>query len=394
MKEPKCKRCGGTHEIECEICHGTGKTKDAEGCWKCNNTGKVECDHCHGTGKNYIQCPTCHGDGEVGSSNDGLRTCPACGGRGYRNGRECECCHSTGEVPYSGVTMHKCSRCGGSGRIQDPSGDECWSCKGTGKVDCSYCNGTGEEVCYHCDGKGTLPCPVCEKRERLAREFRVVLLLSALVVVGVPFVLGELNFREYLVSAFRPSIETGIVAFLLVGYIRYFFGVVYRTCNRTYINGRIVFALIGTLSAIALVQGVYAKVPQVEQFLLPAKDWFSGIPSTEWSYIAGVCALKVCIIAAARKWGWNFGKWNWEFRVEKGLIVILAIVALAFAIWPVHLPDGMALKDVCEQALPYVALPVRFIGLAVCWTVNILLWATGFVGGIVVSLVMWIISIF
>ena len=103
--------------------------------------------------------------------------------------------------------MHKCSRCGGSGRIQDPSGDECWSCKGTGKVDCSYCNGTGEEVCYHCDGKGTLPCPVCEKRERLAREFRewikwdyygVVLLLSALVVVGVPFVLGELNFREYL----------------------------------------------------------------------------------------------------------------------------------------------------------------------------------------------------
>lgn len=400
MSMLKCRKCGGTHEIKCEVCNGTGKKPDAEGCWKCNNTGKVECDHCHGTGDNYIQCPTCRGDGEVGSSNDGLRTCPACGGRGYRNGRECECCHSTGEVPYFGVTMHKCSRCNGTGKILDPSGDKCWWCKGTGKVDCSYCNGTGVESCHHCEGKGTQPCPDCEKRGKKSetrREFLkwdfygVVLLLSVSVVVWMPVVLGELNFREYLTSAFRPSLVTGIVAFLLAGYIRHFFGVVFHNSytNKLCINDRIIFELIGVLSVIAIVQGVYAKVPQVEQFLLPATDWLSGIPSTEWSYIAGVCALKVSIISLSKKWGWD-----WGFLIEKGLIVLLALLALVFAIWPIHLPDGMALKGVCEQALPYVALPVRFIGLAVCWTVNIILWATGFIGGIVVSLVMWVISLF
>ena len=184
---------------------------------------------------------------------------------------------------------------------------------------------------------------------------------------------------------------TGIVAFLLAGYIRHFFGVVFHNSytNKLCINDRIIFELIGVLSVIAIVQGVYAKVPQVEQFLLPATDWLSGIPSTEWSYIAGVCALKVSIISLSKKWGWD-----WGFLIEKGLIVLLALLALVFAIWPIHLPDGMALKGVCEQALPYVALPVRFIGLAVCWTVNIILWATGFIGGIVVSLVMWVISLF
>ena len=217
-----------------------------------------------------------------------------------------------------------------------------------------------------------------------------MLLLSALVVVGVPFVLGELNVMEYLTDISRPPIVAGIVAFLLAGYVRHFFGVVYcnnLTRNMPRINDRIVFEIIGMLSAIAIVQGVYAKVPQVEQFLLPAKDWFAGISSTEWSYIAGVCALKALIIWASRKW-------EWKFAVEKSAILLLAAVTLAFAIWPSHLPDGMALKGVFEQALPFVALPVRFIGLAVYWPVNILLWATGFVGGLVVSLVMWIISIF
>lgn len=220
-----------------------------------------------------------------------------------------------------------------------------------------------------------------------------MLLLSALVVAVVPFFFGELNFKGYLTSAFRPSVVTGIVAFLLAGYVTHFYGVVYCnnfTHNLPRINDRIFFELIGVLSAIAIVQGVYAKVPQVEQLLLPAKDWFAGISRTEWSYIAGICALKVCIISIPRKLCW---KWDRRFVVEQGfgleqgVIVLLAVFALACAIWPVHLPDGMALKGVCEQALPFVAFPVQFIGLVVYWLVNILLWATGFVGGMFVSLI-------
>ena len=188
--------------------------------------------------------------------------------------------------------------------------------------------------------------------------------------------------------------------FLLAGYVRHFFRVVYcnnLTRDMPRINDRIVFEIIGILSAIAIVQGVYAKVPQVEQFLLPAKDWFAGISSTEWSYIAGICALKVCIISIPRKLCWN---WDWRFEVmqgfsrEQGVIVLLAAVALAFAIWPSHLPDGMALKSGMDQVLPYVALPIRFLGHAVYWPVCIALWALGFAGRMAVSLVLWIISLF
>ena len=229
--------------------------------------------------------------------------------------------------------------------------------------------------------------------------YGAVLLLSTLVVVGVPFVFGELNFREYLTSVFSPSIMTGIVAFLLVGYILYFFGAVFHNnyTNKLCINDRIFFELIGVLSVIAIVQGVCVKVPQVEQFLLPAKDWFAGISSTEWSYIAGICALKVCIISIPRKLCWNWDRrfvGEQGFGLEQGVIVLLAVFALAFAIWPSHLPDGMALKSGMDQALPYVALPVNFLGQAVYWPLLIILWALGFVGRMAVSLVMWIISLF
>lgn len=240
----------------------------------------------------------------------------------------------------------------------------------------------------------------------MANEFRewikwdyygVSLLTVAIVVALVPFVLGTTSVSEYLAGIVRPSIVAGCVSFMLAGYAYSIVSefTLFNSYSRIrYCNKAVLGILFLIFSVAAIVQGVYAKIPQAEQVLMPAKDWFSGISNMEWSYIAGVCALKVALIASARKWGWNLGKWNWEFRVEKGLIVLLAVFALAFAIWPSHLPDGMALKSGMEQALPYVALPVRFLGLAVYWPVCIALWALGFVGRMAVSLVLWIISLF
>lgn len=226
--------------------------------------------------------------------------------------------------------------------------------------------------------------------------YGAVLLLPALAVVGLPFVLGKSITAEYLSVVFTPSVVTGIAAYLLSGFASaYFYNYVW--CQHSFwvyeyhwtpTNwGRSFLRLLWVLVPLVLVQGLCAKVPQMAQFLQPAKEWFAAISSTEWSYIAGVCALKVAIIWASRKW-------EWKFAVEKGVIVLLAVLALAFAVWPSHLPDGMALKSGMEQALPYVALPVRFLGLAVYWPVWIGLWALGFVGRMAVSLVLWIISLF
>lgn len=42
----KCPQCGGTTDIECRDCKGTGfDFRDASQCENCDGTGKVDCDN-------------------------------------------------------------------------------------------------------------------------------------------------------------------------------------------------------------------------------------------------------------------------------------------------------------------------------------------------------------
>ena len=232
-------------------------------------------------------------------------------------------------------------------------------------------------------------------------------------IAAIPFIMGGKGLSTCFETVVSPALIMGAGAFISIRFLFwYFYSYVWNLVERErrtrayaefdasvktvdhkiWMPGREdnikkLFRLLWVLVPIVLVQGLCAKVPQVAQFMQPLKDWVAAISSTEWSYIAGVCALKALIIWASRKW-------EWKFAVEKSAILLLATVTMAFAIWPSNLPDGMALKNVMDQVLPYVALPVRFLGLAVYWPLLIILWALGFVGRMAVSLVMWIISIF
>ena len=232
-------------------------------------------------------------------------------------------------------------------------------------------------------------------------------------IAAIPFIMGGKGLSTCFETVVSPALIMGAGAFISIRFLFwYFYSYVWDLVERerrtrAYAefdasvktvdhkiwmpgrddNIRKVFRLLWVLVPLVLVQGLCTKVPQVAQFMQPLNDWFAAISSTEWSYIAGVCALKVIIIWASRRW-------EWKFVVEKSAILLLATVTLAFAIWPLHLPDGMALKSGMDQVLPYVALPVRFLGLAVYWPVWIGLWALGFVGRMAVSLVLWIISLF
>lgn len=238
-------------------------------------------------------------------------------------------------------------------------------------------------------------------------------LLVAGAIVAMPFIWSANSVSAYLKNVFSPALITGIGAFLAVRFLTwYFYSYVWdlaelerRTRSWSELGAGVkgydykvwtsgntdnikrCIRLLWVLMPIVVVQGLYAKIPLVASFLAPTREWFAAISSVEWSYIAGVCALKAAII-------WASKKWEWKFAVEKSLIVLLAAFALAFVVWPCHLPEGLAFRSVMEQVLPYVALPVRFLGLAVYWPILIMLWALGFVGRMAVSLVMWIVSLF
>ena len=141
--------------------------------------------------------------------------------------------------------------------------------------------------------------------------------------------------------------------------------------------------LLWVLVPFAIVQMLDANVPQVSQVLQPAKEWFACISNTEWTYIAGICALKVGIIALAR---WR----GWSYVVEKCAVVLLADLSLALLIWPTYLPDGLALKSISAQILSYVSLPVYCVGCAVFWPVWLALVVAGYVCRITGLLVWWI----
>lgn len=277
-----------------------------------------------------------------------------------------------------------------------------------------------EDLTMSCNWNGDLSKIEREYRRRtISRAWlRSDLWLAATLAVSAGMVAVPLAFSgksavEYLTEVFTPALITGIGAFLAVEFLFwYFYSYVWDLVERSRFskswdkfgagvkgydwkiwesgltnNVKRILRLLWLLMPIAVIQGAYANIPQVTSFLAPVSDFFACISSTEWSYIASVCALKVGII-------WASKRWDWKFAVEKGLIIFLAAISLAFVIWPTHLPEGMALKGAMEQALPFVALPVRFIGLAVYWPLCIALWLLGFVGKMAVSLVMWVVSLF
>jgi len=66
-----CKNCGGSSEVECSICEGTGQVLEFYGNPGCGNeeaaseAGKfreIICERCGGEG--IIECPICCGGGE------------------------------------------------------------------------------------------------------------------------------------------------------------------------------------------------------------------------------------------------------------------------------------------------------------------------------------------
>lgn len=45
--DDRCPECGGSHEVECQFCDGTGEVVD-EACWQCEGTGTIHCESCGG----------------------------------------------------------------------------------------------------------------------------------------------------------------------------------------------------------------------------------------------------------------------------------------------------------------------------------------------------------
>lgn len=132
-----CLECNGEKNVTCNACDGNGECTSCEGsgrypCYSCNQSG--ECRHCYGTGEE--DCDDCDGDGWVW---DDCRACNGTGRYTLRNGYDVECrvCHGSGH-------HHK---------------EDCWTCNGTGSVDCHVCDGSGQ--CQKCGGEGTVECRDC-----------------------------------------------------------------------------------------------------------------------------------------------------------------------------------------------------------------------------------------
>lgn len=69
---------------------------------------------------------------------------------------DCPSCHGGGRVDCSNCDNGKveCEDCGGDG--EDLDGNTCDNCEGEGNFECDYCGGSGEEECGRCDGDGTI----------------------------------------------------------------------------------------------------------------------------------------------------------------------------------------------------------------------------------------------
>ena len=94
-----------------------------EDCRDCGGSGEVSCDSCDGSGQE--ECSNCYGEGDV----------------------DCDNCDGTGE-DEEGDT---CGYCDGSGK------ESCKDCSSEGQLDCEYCSGTSYESCDNCNGSGQVP---------------------------------------------------------------------------------------------------------------------------------------------------------------------------------------------------------------------------------------------
>lgn len=133
-----CHSCGGSGEYPCHSCNETGE------CRHCDGTGEEDCDDCDGNGWVWVDCRACNGTGRYTLRNGYDVECRACRGSGHHHKEDCWTCNGTGSVD--------CHVCDGSGK--------CTKCGGEGHVECRACHGTG--ICGKCRGKGTLKCRNCK----------------------------------------------------------------------------------------------------------------------------------------------------------------------------------------------------------------------------------------
>lgn len=239
-----------------------------------------------------------------------------------------------------------------------------------------------------------------QSRSRVKDLHIATILAIAMVVIAWPLYRGNFVLEEFLRTALSRALIIGGAVFLSVEYVVWYFSdYVVRLAERgwksriedSWANRKIrgyshrvwelneegcwkdrFVRLLWVLVPFVVVQMLDANVPHVSQALQPAKEWVACISNTEWTYIAGICALKVGIIAFARRRGWNF-------IAEKCAVVLLAGLSLALLIWPTYLADGLALKSISAQILSYVSLPVYCVGCAVFWPVWLVLLVVGYV---------------
>ncbi len=169
-----CSECGGT-QLYCAECDDTGEIDCTESncrggtieilCSACTGSGRrrKDCENCGGTGTRKERCTQCNGSGEylnTTGSNDKIKKCRKCDRDGMME-IDCDVC-SGGNAP-SGQLQVTCESCGGAGATthgqcstcsQYPETDNgtlpCPECdSGANPPECHICNGTGEQSAVH-----------------------------------------------------------------------------------------------------------------------------------------------------------------------------------------------------------------------------------------------------
>ena len=81
MDNSTCLKCGGTGEIICSVCNGTGRD---ETCQRCDGDKIIQSEN----GDTSIICPDCEGTGKQVCKNcfgEAMVECPDCEGTGERH---------------------------------------------------------------------------------------------------------------------------------------------------------------------------------------------------------------------------------------------------------------------------------------------------------------------
>ena len=241
------------------------------------------------------------------------------------------------------------------------------------------------------------------KARRTLAISRDIHLATALAVIGLPFFFGVWVPADYLKAVFTPALVMGIVTYLAVDYIMWYFYVyVWLVAekgsrgwvlprNQDVIWLRRFFRLLWILFPIALLQGLNEEIPTVAQQLTPLVEWFDRIPEAAWYSIVAIGSIKVFFVIMANRW-------DWSFTVKSSGVILLAASALALATWPELLPEGMWLRDASMSAVSVVSMPIRYLGMVIVFPLELIIalggLLTGLVGLLIVRLVVWTIHLF